>query len=113
MKREANPREVAAKIAEIEEEMKRLGLWQEGPLREEQYEFRQAFAADTMTFTQWLQFILIPRVKEIIEAGGEFPSKSEVGAKAFREFVMWPAYGNLDAERLLGLLNEFDALFGA
>ena len=93
--------------------MKRLGLWQEGPLREEQYEFRQAFAADTMTFTQWLQFILVPRVKEIIEAGGEFPAKSEVEAKAFREFVMWPAYGDLDAERLLGLLNEFDALFGA
>lgn len=112
MKREVSGREVAGKILEIEEEMKRLGLWQDGPLREEQYEFRQAFAADTMTFAQWLQFVLIPKVKGIIEAGGEFPARSEVGAKAFREFVMWPAYGDLDAERLLRLLDEFDALFG-
>ncbi|HYY96708.1 MAG TPA: YqcC family protein [Pyrinomonadaceae bacterium] len=112
MKREVNSPEVAGKIAEIEEELKRLGLWQDGPLREEQYEFRQAFAADTMTFTQWLQFVLVPKVKGIIEAGGEFPARSEVGAKAFREFVMWPAYGDLDTERLLRLLDEFDALFG-
>src|SRR5947209_15398940 len=112
MERGANPQEVAAKIAEIEDEMKSTGLWQGEPLREEQYKFQQSFAMDTMTFPQWLQFILIPKVKKIIEIGGAFPSHSEVGAKAFREFVMWPAYGDRDTERLLSLLNEFDALFG-
>ena len=102
---------VAAKLAQIEDEMKRIGLWQNEPLPEAQYNFQQAFAMDTMAFNQWLQFILIPRVKEIIAEGGEFPSKSEVGAQAFREFVVWPAYGD-DTEKLLSLLNEFDELFG-
>ena len=108
MKKGANAQEVGEKIAEIEDEMKRIGLWRDEPLREEQYEFRQAFAMDTMTLSQWLQFIFVPKVKAIIAAGGEFPGKSQVGAHALREFDAWN-----DAERLLGLLSEFDALFGA
>jgi hypothetical protein len=50
-------------------------------------------------------------VRQIIAQGGQFPSKSEVGAQAFREFVAWPAYGD-NTEKLLSLLSEFDALFG-
>ena len=107
MSKQPDPRIVAAKLAEVEDEMKRMGLWQRDSLRPEQYEFRQAFAMDTMAFSQWLQFIFIPRVKEIIAAGGQFPSESQVGAQAIREFDSWP-----DAEKLLGLLSEFDALFG-
>jgi uncharacterized protein YqcC (DUF446 family) len=113
MRREVNPQEVTAKIAEIEDEIKAVGLWQGEPLRAEQYDFHKAFAMDTMTFAQWLQFVFIPRVKAIVEAGGGFPSKSEVGAQAFREFVMWPSCGDVDTERLLKLLNEFDSMFGS
>src|SRR5215216_345513 len=49
---------VAAKIAEIESEMKRIGMWQSAPLEPERYNFTQAFAMDTMAFSQWLQFVL-------------------------------------------------------
>src|SRR2546423_9587864 len=111
METEPDRQVVAEKIAEIEREMRRVGLWQTEPLREEQYDFRQAFGMDTMAFTQWLQFIFIPRVQQIINSGGEFPAKSEVGAQAFREFVAWPAYGDFETEKLLEMLNEFDALF--
>lgn len=111
MKAEVDRQAVAEKIAAIESEMKRTGLWRSEPLPQEKYNFRQAFALDTMAFTEWLQFILIPRVKEILTTDGEFPAKSEVGAQAFREFVMYPAYDETQTERLLSLLNEFDALF--
>jgi uncharacterized protein YqcC (DUF446 family) len=76
-------------------------------LRSEQYEFRQAFAMDTMAFSQWLQFIFVPRVKEIIAESGQFPAQSMVGAQAVREFDTQP-----NAGRLVELLSEFDALFG-
>src|ERR1044071_6637609 len=104
MSRDVDRRKVAEKIEEVEAEMRRAGLWREGPLEEEKYDFRQAFAMDTMAFTEWLQFVFIPRVKQILESGGEFPSKSEVGAQAFREFVMYPAYEEARTERLLKLL---------
>jgi uncharacterized protein YqcC (DUF446 family) len=57
---------VQKKIDAIEAKMKRIGYWQSEPLDPGQYGFQRAFAMDTMTFSQWLQFIFIPRVKEIV-----------------------------------------------
>lgn len=99
---------VAAKLDEIEAEMRRIGMWQEQPLRPEQYSFTRAFGGDTMAFDQWLQFIFIPRVREIVAARGAFPPYSEVAAQAAREFDTHP----LDTARLQTLLYEFDRLFG-
>jgi len=90
---------------EIEDEMRSIGMWQDQPLRPEQLNFKQAFGMDTMTFTQWLQFVFLPRVRESV-AANSFPSGSSVGAQAVREFDGYP-----EADRLITLLSEFDALF--
>lgn len=97
---------VERKISEIEAEMKRIGYWSLEPLPEEAYDFRQAFGMDTMAFSQWLQYILIPRVRTIIEQKGDFPSESMVGMQAVREFD-----GDATASGLVKLLSEFDDLF--
>lgn len=101
-----NPSVVEKSIDAIEAEMKRIGYWSSDPLQEEAYDFKQAFAMDTMTFPQWLQFILIPRVHQIISEKGDFPTDSMVGVQAMREFD-----GNADAAHLVSLLGEFDRLF--
>jgi uncharacterized protein YqcC (DUF446 family) len=90
---------------QIEAEMRRIGMWQTEPLRPKQFKFKQAFAMDTMTFAQWLQFIFLPRVREAA-AANDFPSSSDVGTQAVREFD-----GNAEADGLINLLAEFDALF--
>lgn len=96
----------AARYAdEIEGEMRSIGMWQDQPLRPEQLKFKQAFGMDTMTFTQWLQFVFLPRVRESV-AANSFPRSSSVGAQAVREFDGYP-----EANRLITLLSEFDALF--
>ncbi len=97
--------QVARKIAEIEAEMKVIGYWQTEPLPDQAYDFRQAFAMDTMAFSQWLQFVLIPRVADIVERQGDLPAESIVGAQAVREFD-----GDTTASRLGSLLSEFDEL---
>jgi uncharacterized protein YqcC (DUF446 family) len=89
----------------IEAEIRRIGFWQDEPLRPEQMEFTQAFAMDTMTYAQWLQFIFLPRVREAA-AANQFPSSSSVGTQAVREFD-----GSSEAGDLITLLAEFDALF--
>ena len=89
----------------IEAEMRRLGYWQNQPLRPEQMQFKQAFAMDTMAFTQWLQFVFLPRVREAA-ATNQFPSSSRVGTQAIREFDCDPNAGDLTT-----LLAEFDGLF--
>ncbi|HUJ25765.1 MAG TPA: YqcC family protein [Myxococcales bacterium] len=99
---------VAAQLALIEAELHRAGLWQEAPLPDEAFDFSRAFGADTMSYAQWLQFVFVPRVRELVEARGEFPASSSVGAQAVREFD-----GFAEADALVQLLSDFDALFDA
>jgi uncharacterized protein YqcC (DUF446 family) len=101
-----DPKTVEQRIDAIEAEMKRAGMWQNTPLPAEAYEFRQAFAMDTMAYSQWLQFVFIPRVRQIIAGDGAFPASSMVGAQAVREFDTVP-----EASDLTRLLSQFDALF--
>jgi len=100
-----DPAKIEASLELIEAEMRRIGMWQSAPLRPEQYQFNQAFAMDTMVFSQWLQFILLPRVREEI-ADNDFPSESYVGTQAIREFDTCS-----DASDLITILCEFDAFF--
>jgi uncharacterized protein YqcC (DUF446 family) len=85
--------------------MQAIGFWQASPLRPDQLEFSAAFGLDKMAFSQWLQFIFIPRVREAI-ATNHFPPSSDVGTQAVREFDTEPR-----AARLAILLTEFDSLF--
>lgn len=104
----ADPKKVAELADAIEREMRRIGGWQAEPLPEEKYAFKQAFAMDTMAYVQWLQFVFLVRVRGLIESGGSFPSTSQVGVQALREFD-----GQPEAHDLRDLLCEFDALFGS
>jgi uncharacterized protein YqcC (DUF446 family) len=96
---------VHAMLEKIEAEMRKIGFWQSTPLEPAQYQFREAFAADTMSYGQWLQFVFIPRVRGIIDEHGEFPAQSMVGVQAMREFD-----GLQEADQLVHLLHAFDAL---
>ncbi|MBA4053193.1 MAG: hypothetical protein C0490_00630 [Marivirga sp.] len=96
---------IGAKALEIEEELKCLNRWQRGPLSADKFENMGAFGCNTMTFEQWLQFILIPRVQQIIHSEGEFPSGSMLGTYAMRVFD-----GDYEGQRLQTLLSDIDQL---
>jgi uncharacterized protein YqcC (DUF446 family) len=96
---------VLAKANEIEAELKRLNRWEPKPLPEEKFENMGAFGSETMSFVQWIQFVLIQRIQEIVKEEGPFPSESNVGVYAVREFDTDPEAGVLTQ-----LLSELDAL---
>ncbi len=83
--------------------MKRIGMWAAKPPPAQAFNFQAAFAMDSMSFSSWLQFVLVPRVRQIVETRGEFPRDSQVGAQAVREFDSVP-----QADELVSLLIEFD-----
>lgn len=58
-----------------------------------------------MTFEQWLQFILIPRIQQIIADRDEFPSGSMLATYAVRVFD-----GDHAAAHLQELLSDIDQL---
>jgi uncharacterized protein YqcC (DUF446 family) len=100
---------VKLKLAQIESEMKHIGMWQTQPLPPGTLDSNQAFGGDKLAFNQWLQFVLLPNARKIIATNGEFPSHSQVADQAFREWRMWGDEPNVD--QLIQLLREFDALF--
>lgn len=87
----------------IEQELRCLNAWQSELLPESAYDSERAFFADTMTLYQWLQFVLLARVREIIDQRGEFPSRSQAGVYAVRELD-----GVDEAGGLVQALAEFD-----
>ena len=96
--------EAQRRIDAIEMEMRNLSCWTDDPPPPEKMDFESAFAMDRMAFTQWLNWIFVPRVREIIAQRDSFPASSSVAAQAAREFDGWPESG-----QLLRLLSEFDA----
>ena len=98
--------QLGAKIDEIVAEMRRLGIWESRPPPKEAMDFKKAFGADTMIFTQWLQFVFIPNVGALVQSGGKLPGSSSVGTMAIREFD-----GQTQLVRLESLLCEFDGMF--
>jgi uncharacterized protein YqcC (DUF446 family) len=88
----------------IEEELQKMGAWQSAPPDDAAFESETAFFADTMTLYQWLQFVLLPRVREIVAERGDFPQSSSVGTYAVRELD-----GCTEAADLVTTLCDFDA----
>jgi len=98
-------KQVFAKAGEIEAELIRLGRWEAQPLPDDRFVNMGAFGSNTMAFEQWIQFILLPRIRDIIASNGEFPSESNLAPYAIRYFD-----GDPDAENLHQLLYDLDAL---
>ena len=64
-----------------------------------------AFGANTMSFEQWLQFVLIPRISEIIGSKDAFPEESQLATYAIRYFD-----GDNDSDSLHEILYHLDQL---
>lgn len=96
---------VFTKAIEIEAELKHLNRWGKEPLPPERFENMGAFGSNTMAFEQWIQFVLLPRIREIVETHGEFPDESSLAPYAIRYFD-----GDTEADHLHELLYQLDKL---
>jgi uncharacterized protein YqcC (DUF446 family) len=94
-----------AKADEIETELKRLARWAQHPLADEAYQDMGAFGSNTMSFENWLQFVLLPRIREIASEHEDFPPSSHLASYAIRYFD-----GDYEADPLRALLHQLDDL---
>lgn len=100
---------VLAKLQLIEDEMKKIDLWQIEAPSEASFQSIQPFCIDTMQAHEWLQWVLIPRLTSVIDSGMPLPTT----------FAISPYYEETykddetrDYVDLLNHLRELDALFG-
>ncbi|AMX03108.1 YqcC family protein [Microbulbifer thermotolerans] len=93
--------EVAEQLLLIEAEMRRLDLWAAQPPSAEALASTEPFCVDTLTLPQWLQFIFLPRMRQLIERELPLPRQCGIAPMA-EEYFRGDAGGKL-VERLAEL----------
>ena len=74
--------EVASLLIDLEAVLRTLRLWSKEIPDEESLTSSMPFAADKLTFTQWLQFIFIPKMYQLIDEQMQLPEHSSIGEMA-------------------------------
>lgn len=75
-------RQLALLLVELEVALKMANQWSDRSPSAEALASVQPFACDTLSFAQWLQFIFIPRLRQLIAENGELPRQSNIAAMA-------------------------------
>jgi uncharacterized protein YqcC (DUF446 family) len=101
--------EVAEVLIDIEAQLRQLGLWDKIPPSSEALASEQPFAVDTLTLPQWLQFIFLPTIREMLEAGQSLPDRCGIVPMA-EEFFRDTG---LACDELIVALTRIDQLLSA
>lgn len=94
-----------AKLTQIAQALQAAELWSEHAPSAAAMASTAPFACDLMPLEQWLQFIFIPRMQALIDAGQPLPSQIAIAPMAQH---VWQNMGQL--QLLIGVLNELDML---
>ncbi|MGB7213919.1 MAG: YqcC family protein [Gammaproteobacteria bacterium] len=95
-------------IDKLEATMREADQWETEPPPAHLLESTEPFCCDTLTFLQWVQWMMIPRMREILENYEALPRTSAILPYA-EEFVS----GNSHGRELLRLIGRFDELISA
>ena len=95
---------IAELLIDIEGELRTLGLWQNIPPSAKALASDQPFCVDTLTLSQWLQFIFLPTLYSLMEEGRELPTRCGVAPMAEEYFKA----SELHVDALIVALREID-----
>ena len=95
--------QLADLLLQIEAELRRMKLWQTEMPSAKALSSTTPFCADTLYYEEWLQWLFVPRMKEILEQSLPLPQQCDI-----HTYVEQQCRG--DCERLLGLIKKFDEL---
>jgi len=100
------PSRIADVLLEIESILRAHGLWDNNQPAVNALSSREPFCLDTLRFEQWLQWIFLPRMKQILELGKPLPRKSGIHVYA-QEYLQKE---DPPTSRLLLHIKRFDDL---
>ncbi|MEH6580961.1 MAG: YqcC family protein [Halioglobus sp.] len=98
--------DVAEVLIDIESEMRQLSLWGRIPPSTEALASDQPFCVDTLTLPQWLQYIFLPTLYQLLESGEPLPLRCGIAPMAEEYF----RGGGLASSALEAALLRMDEL---
>lgn len=98
--------ELSLLLAALEQELRAQGRWVEEPPPPEALRSTEPFAVDTLSFDEWLQWVLLPRMHELLVR--QLPLPADCAIRPMAEEV----YATQDpaCARIVLLVGEIDAL---
>lgn len=103
---------LADALLELERKLRALGLWSTQPPSAAALSSQEPFCLDTLNFEQWLQWVFIPRMAAIIEAGGTMPPGCNILPMAEEAFAHLGRRGH-DLLSTLGCIDQLAARLAA
>lgn len=97
---------MADALLELERELRALELWSSQAPSVADLSSQEPFCLDTLNFERWLQWVFIPRMAVIIEAGGSMPPGCNIQPMAEESF----AHLGRRRHDLLSILGRIDRL---
>lgn len=94
-------------LESINEEMVRLDLWQSTLPNKEALASEEPFCCDTLSFCQWLEFVLLPKMTMLIDSDLPLPSDFEILPMAQESWKN----ESVKMSSLLTLIEQLDAQF--
>jgi uncharacterized protein YqcC (DUF446 family) len=98
--------DLSALLADIEGEMRARRMWSDEPPAPAAMASRMPFCYDTLPLAAWLQWVLLPRLRLVIERDDPLPLASDIWPLAQHEFQKL----GRDAGKLLQLIRQLDEL---
>lgn len=98
--------EVASVLIDIRAEMSALQLWHSERPSARRMASDAPFCVDTLEFTEWVQFVFIERIQDLIDGGSPLPQSCDIAPMAeeyFRGAATTP-YGLIDRLRRVDAL---------
>jgi uncharacterized protein YqcC (DUF446 family) len=69
-----NHKQVGLVLQTLQQKMTDANHWSEAGISAKALDSQQPFCLDTMSFSQWLQFVFIPRIRAMINAEQALPN---------------------------------------
>lgn len=97
---------VSQLLGELSAELQRLGRWQNKAPAPQALASTLPFCVDTLSFDEWLQFVLLPRMEQLILVQAPLPNSVSIypmASEVYKDQLQ-------EVEGLLRLIARFDLL---
>ncbi len=98
--------EVAEILIDIEAQLRQLSLWDRVPPSSRALASTEPFCIDTLSLPQWLQFVFLPTVYQMLEEDAALPERCAITPMAEEHF----RGSKLATADLLAALRRIDRL---
>lgn len=100
--------EIQNLLVDLESALREIELWHSRPPAADAFASEMPFFIDRMNFSEWLQFVFIPHIHEILRVAEPLPETSNIAPMAQVYFLQI----GKEASGVLDLLARLDELIG-